>query len=208
MPCSFFSSFSPNVFQPRPVARRGNRSRNTAGGEVAGWSLHRKAISAGATLLALPLTRCTDPMSGFFALPKVEGGTGKRGSRARPWPAILITATSACCVILDSPCPYSVDNTDGAGPRCGEVQRHGLQGRLTSPCTAFFFNTEISHAYAPILHSLVLAIDTLQTISSGFSIVPMCVRLGWSSWLSAARRAWPMWPSLSATASPASQSSP
>jgi hypothetical protein len=37
---------------------------------VAGWSFHRKAISAAATLLALPLTRCSDPMSGFFALPK------------------------------------------------------------------------------------------------------------------------------------------
>ena len=39
--------------------------------QVAGWTLSRKAISKGATLLAFPLTACTDPMSGFFALPKV-----------------------------------------------------------------------------------------------------------------------------------------
>jgi len=45
-------------------------SRNVDGGEVAGWTLTRKIISKGATLLALPLTTCTDPMSGFFCIPK------------------------------------------------------------------------------------------------------------------------------------------
>lgn len=43
-------------------------SRNVEGGSVEGWTLHRKLISAVATLLALPLTSCTDPMSGFFCL--------------------------------------------------------------------------------------------------------------------------------------------
>lgn len=41
-------------------------SRNVDGGEVAGWTLSRKIISMGATVLARPLTPCTDPMSGFF----------------------------------------------------------------------------------------------------------------------------------------------
>ena len=41
-------------------------SRNVEGGKVAGWTLFRKIVSSGATLLAMPLTTCTDPMSGFF----------------------------------------------------------------------------------------------------------------------------------------------
>ena len=45
-------------------------SRNVAGGEVAGWTLSRKVISLGATVLAWPLTPCSDPMSGFFCLPR------------------------------------------------------------------------------------------------------------------------------------------
>ncbi|KAJ1617104.1 nucleotide-diphospho-sugar transferase, partial [Pavlovales sp. CCMP2436] len=44
-------------------------SRNVSGGKVAeGWPLIRRVISSGATLLARPLTPCTDPMSGFFCL--------------------------------------------------------------------------------------------------------------------------------------------
>ena len=40
-------------------------SRNVGGGGVGfEWSLSRRIISAGATALALPLTRCSDPMSG------------------------------------------------------------------------------------------------------------------------------------------------
>ena len=41
-------------------------SRNVEGGKVAGWTFFRKVVSSGATLLAAPLTTCTDPMSGFF----------------------------------------------------------------------------------------------------------------------------------------------
>ena len=53
-------------------------SRYVAGGEVdADWGLMRRINSRVATLLALPLVRCSDPMSGFFAtdrrwLPNLE----------------------------------------------------------------------------------------------------------------------------------------
>ena len=43
-------------------------SRYAPGGEVdAGWGPWRRLNSRIATLLALPLVRCSDPMSGFFA---------------------------------------------------------------------------------------------------------------------------------------------
>lgn len=43
-------------------------SRYVPGGEVdAGWGLWRRLNSRIATLLAMPLVRCSDPMSGFFA---------------------------------------------------------------------------------------------------------------------------------------------
>ena len=43
-------------------------SRYVAGGEIdADWGLIRRINSRVATLLALPLVRCSDPMSGFFA---------------------------------------------------------------------------------------------------------------------------------------------
>jgi len=37
---------------------------------VEDWPLIRRIISWGATALARPLTSCSDPMSGFFALPR------------------------------------------------------------------------------------------------------------------------------------------
>lgn len=43
-------------------------SRNVEGGGVPSWSLSRRLISLVATILAYPLTSCTDPMSGFFCL--------------------------------------------------------------------------------------------------------------------------------------------
>jgi dolichol-phosphate mannosyltransferase len=45
-------------------------SRKTKGGEIKNWPLHRKIISKFATLLAKPLTKIKDPMSGFFFLKK------------------------------------------------------------------------------------------------------------------------------------------
>ncbi|MGA1822149.1 MAG: glycosyltransferase [Thermoplasmatota archaeon] len=43
-------------------------SRHTKGGGIENWPLSRKIISWGAALLARPLTPCSDPMSGFFAV--------------------------------------------------------------------------------------------------------------------------------------------
>ena len=41
-------------------------SRYIEGGGVENWSLYRKIVSRGATLLAKPLTGIKDPMSGYF----------------------------------------------------------------------------------------------------------------------------------------------
>jgi len=43
-------------------------SRHTKGGGIENWPVGRRIISWGASLLARPLTACSDPMSGFFAL--------------------------------------------------------------------------------------------------------------------------------------------
>lgn len=43
-------------------------SRYTDGGNVKDWPLSRRIISFGATVLARPLVRVSDPMSGFFAI--------------------------------------------------------------------------------------------------------------------------------------------
>jgi dolichol-phosphate mannosyltransferase len=43
-------------------------SRLMKGGGVEEWPFSRRLISIGATLLARPLTNCSDPMSGFFFL--------------------------------------------------------------------------------------------------------------------------------------------
>ncbi|MEK6981917.1 MAG: polyprenol monophosphomannose synthase [Candidatus Micrarchaeota archaeon] len=47
-------------------------SRNIEGGKVETWPIHRKIVSAGATLMANMLigTNISDPMSGFFAIKK------------------------------------------------------------------------------------------------------------------------------------------
>jgi len=41
------------------------------------WSIVRRALSAGATLLAAPLTSSTDPMSGFFCTTKAVLARGR-----------------------------------------------------------------------------------------------------------------------------------
>jgi dolichol-phosphate mannosyltransferase len=43
-------------------------SRHAKGGGIENWPMKRKIISWGASLLARPLTKCSDPMSGFFAV--------------------------------------------------------------------------------------------------------------------------------------------
>jgi dolichol-phosphate mannosyltransferase len=45
-------------------------SRYAEGGGMHGWPLKRKVISKGASLLAKPLTKVADPMSGFFFFKK------------------------------------------------------------------------------------------------------------------------------------------
>ncbi len=52
-------------------------SRHVSGGSIEDWPIHRRLISKTATLLARPLTKVKDPMSGFFALRRsvIEGVT-------------------------------------------------------------------------------------------------------------------------------------
>jgi dolichol-phosphate mannosyltransferase len=45
-------------------------SRHIPGGGIEDWTAFRKLVSKGATLLARGLTKCTDPMSGYFMLKK------------------------------------------------------------------------------------------------------------------------------------------
>ena len=53
-------------------------SRNVDGGGLGfEWSLLRRIISQGATLLCLPLTTSTDPMSGFFCVSKETLAKGR-----------------------------------------------------------------------------------------------------------------------------------
>ncbi|MDG6225140.1 MAG: glycosyltransferase family 2 protein [Candidatus Thermoplasmatota archaeon] len=43
-------------------------SRHVKGGGIEEWPLHRRIISKGAAFMSRPLTRVSDPMSGFFAM--------------------------------------------------------------------------------------------------------------------------------------------
>ena len=55
-------------------------SRNVDGGGIGmEWALIRRILSSGATMLAYPLSKSTDPMSGFFCTTKTvfKRGTGK-----------------------------------------------------------------------------------------------------------------------------------
>lgn len=45
-------------------------SRHVRGGKILGWNMKRKAMSKFATILARPLTKAKDPMSGFFMFKK------------------------------------------------------------------------------------------------------------------------------------------
>ncbi len=54
-------------------------SRNVEGGGLGfEWSFIRRLISKGATMLCLPLTTCTDPMSGFFCTNKTVLARGRK----------------------------------------------------------------------------------------------------------------------------------
>jgi dolichol-phosphate mannosyltransferase len=45
-------------------------SRKVKGGGVENWGMHRRFISWGATIMAKPIARVSDPLSGFFVLKK------------------------------------------------------------------------------------------------------------------------------------------
>jgi dolichol-phosphate mannosyltransferase len=60
----------PEIFKQFPENDFVVASRYTKGGAISGWPLWRKIISFGATLMARPLVRIKDPMSGFFFLKK------------------------------------------------------------------------------------------------------------------------------------------
>mmetsp|Transcript_33292 Transcript_33292/g.103153 ORF Transcript_33292/g.103153 Transcript_33292/m.103153 type:complete len:280 (+) Transcript_33292:505-1344(+) len=81
-------------------------SRNVgAGGVGFEWSAVRRAISAGATALALPLTKSTDPMSGFFCTTK------KALARGTPRPVgfkigLEIMVRCDCSRVVDVPITF------------------------------------------------------------------------------------------------------
>jgi dolichol-phosphate mannosyltransferase len=53
-------------------------SRNVDGGGIGmEWALIRRILSSGATMLAYPLSKSTDPMSGFFCTTKTVFKRGK-----------------------------------------------------------------------------------------------------------------------------------
>ncbi len=66
----------PKIFEALKEADFVIASRYVKGGGTKGWPMWRKAISRGATMMAMPLTSVKDPMSGFFFIRK-SALTGK-----------------------------------------------------------------------------------------------------------------------------------
>ncbi|PCH38933.1 glycosyltransferase family 2 protein [Wolfiporia cocos MD-104 SS10] len=58
------------ALSPTKVFVLGTRYGGGVGAIDEGWPLHRRVISNGARMLALPLTSASDPMSGFFGIRK------------------------------------------------------------------------------------------------------------------------------------------
>jgi len=56
-------------------------SRYVKGGDIENWPIKRKIISKGATLLAKPVTKMKDPMSGFFMIKRSVLKIGKLNPR-------------------------------------------------------------------------------------------------------------------------------
>jgi dolichol-phosphate mannosyltransferase len=84
-------------------------SRNMGGGGVGfEWSLLRRVISQGATLLAVPLSGSTDPMSGFFCLSRdtLARGAGT-GINARGFKIGLeLMVRCGCRRVVDVPITF------------------------------------------------------------------------------------------------------
>ncbi|KAH8061836.1 dolichyl-phosphate beta-D-mannosyltransferase [Aureococcus anophagefferens] len=81
-------------------------SRNTGDGGIGfEWSLLRRLISKGATLLAYPLTASTDPMSGFFCVRKqtlARGDPNPIGFKI----ALEIMVRCGCSSVVDVPITF------------------------------------------------------------------------------------------------------
>jgi len=84
-------------------------SRHVGGGGLGfEWSLLRRLISAGATLLAWPLTTSTDPMSGFFCLSKktLARGEGKDISTMGFKIGLELMVRCGCTSVVDVPITF------------------------------------------------------------------------------------------------------
>ena len=84
-------------------------SRHVGGGGLGfEWSLLRRIISAGATLLAWPLTTSTDPMSGFFCLSKetLAHGEGKGISTMGFKIGLELMVRCGCTTVVDVPITF------------------------------------------------------------------------------------------------------
>ena len=85
-------------------------SRHTGDGGIGfEWSLARRVISKGATLLAYPLSRSTDPMSGFFCVHKAtlaRGTCNPLGFKI----ALEVMVRCRCATIVDVPITFRERN--------------------------------------------------------------------------------------------------
>ena len=84
-------------------------SRHVGGGGLGfEWSLIRRVFSAGATLLARPLTASTDPMSGFFCLTKATLAQGEgTGISAMGFKIGLeLMVRCSCTSVIDVPITF------------------------------------------------------------------------------------------------------
>jgi len=84
-------------------------SRNVGGGGLGfEWSLVRRVISAGATSLAWPLSRSSDPMSGFFCLRKAtlargaDAGVNTMGFKI----GLELMVRCRCSAVVDVPITF------------------------------------------------------------------------------------------------------
>ena len=84
-------------------------SRNVGGGGLGfEWSLVRRIISAGATSLAWPLSRSSDPMSGFFCLRKAtlarsaDAGVNTMGFKI----GLELMVRCRCSAVVDVPITF------------------------------------------------------------------------------------------------------
>ena len=83
-------------------------SRNVDGGGLGfEWSLIRRIISSGATMLCLPLTTSTDPMSGFFCVSKKTLAKGRANCNPIGFKIGLeIMARCRCTNVVDVPITF------------------------------------------------------------------------------------------------------